>query len=302
MMILHKTKPKGAYANMFKKVAATVALLSALLFGGTFSASADTVSKETSPYQIYKVYYSINGNWQSFSENNINQLLQKYMSNMQRYGKKIDWNNVHIEKQEANKENADQAADKQDKKEANQSAPEQPKQVEQKPKEQTPAEQPTEKPEQQKPVQQEKPSNQQVQEKEKQEPSQTDKSELSQFEQEVVDLTNQERAKQGLPALKVDTELSKVARAKSKDMAANGYFAHNSPTYGSPFDMMKQFGISYSTAGENIAKGQRSPQEVVNAWMNSQGHRENIMNAKFTHIGVGYVEQGNHWTQQFIGK
>ncbi|NWO13163.1 MAG: hypothetical protein HLX49_05900 [Virgibacillus sp.] len=287
---------------MFKKVAATVALLSALLFGGTFSASADTVSKETSPYQIYKVYYSINGNWQSFSENNINQLLQKYMSNMQRYGKKIDWNNVHIEKQEANKENADQAADKQDKKEANQSAPEQPKQVEQKPKEQTPAEQPTEKPEQQKPVQQEKPSNQQVQEKEKQEPSQTDKSELSQFEQEVVDLTNQERAKQGLPALKVDTELSKVARAKSKDMAANGYFAHNSPTYGSPFDMMKQFGISYSTAGENIAKGQRSPQEVVNAWMNSQGHRENIMNAKFTHIGVGYVEQGNHWTQQFIGK
>ncbi len=301
-MILHKTKPKGAYANMFKKVAATVALSSALLFGGTFSASADTVSKETSPYQIYKVYYSINGNWQSFSENNINQLLQKYMSNMQRYGKKIDWNNVHIEKQEANKENADQAADKQDKKEANQSAPEQPKQVEQKPKEQTPAEQPTEKPEQQKPVQQEKPSNQQVQEKEKQEPSQTDKSELSQFEQEVVDLTNQERAKQGLPALKVDTELSKVARAKSKDMAANGYFAHNSPTYGSPFDMMKQFGISYSTAGENIAKGQRSPQEVVNAWMNSQGHRENIMNAKFTHIGVGYVEQGNHWTQQFIGK
>ncbi|AUJ25414.1 CAP domain-containing protein [Virgibacillus dokdonensis] len=287
---------------MFKKVAATVALSSALLFGGTFSASADTVSKETSPYQIYKVYYSINGNWQSFSENNINQLLQKYMSNMQRYGKKIDWNNVHIEKQEANKENADQAADKQDKKEANQSAPEQPKQVEQKPKEQTPAEQPTEKPEQQKPVQQEKPSNQQVQEKEKQEPSQTDKSELSQFEQEVVDLTNQERAKQGLPALKVDTELSKVARAKSKDMAANGYFAHNSPTYGSPFDMMKQFGISYSTAGENIAKGQRSPQEVVNAWMNSQGHRENIMNAKFTHIGVGYVEQGNHWTQQFIGK
>ncbi len=300
-MNLHKTKPEGVYTNMFKKVAVTVAISSALLFGGALSASADTMSKDNSQCQ-YKVYYSINGNWQSISENNINQLLQKYMSNMQRYGKKIDWNNVHIEKQEANKENANQAADKQDKKEANQSTPEQPKQVEQKPKEQTPAEQPAEKPAQQKPVQQEKPSNQQAQEKEQQEPSQADKSELSQFEQEVVDLTNQERAKQGLPALKIDTELSKVARAKSKDMAANGYFAHNSPTYGSPFDMMKQFGVNYSTAGENIAKGQRSPQEVVNAWMNSQGHRENIMNAKFTHIGVGYVEQGNHWTQQFIGK
>ncbi|GAA0441301.1 hypothetical protein GCM10008983_18020 [Lentibacillus halophilus] len=125
---------------------------------------------------------------------------------------------------------------------------------------------------------------------------------LSEFEQQVVELTNQERTSQGLDPLKVDTELSKVARKKSQDMADNGYFAHNSPNYGSPFDMMEQFGISYQTAGENIAKGQSTPQQVVDGWMNSEGHRENIMNPDFTHIGVGYVEQGNHWTQQFIGK
>lgn len=127
-------------------------------------------------------------------------------------------------------------------------------------------------------------------------------SELSAFEQEVVKLTNAEREKQGLAALKIDTELSKVARAKSQDMKDNNYFDHNSPTYGSPFDMMKKFGISYTTAGENIAQGQQTPEEVVQAWMDSQGHRENIMNSSFTHIGVGYVESGNYWTQQFIGK
>ncbi|MFP7478220.1 CAP domain-containing protein [Terribacillus saccharophilus] len=125
---------------------------------------------------------------------------------------------------------------------------------------------------------------------------------LSAFEQQVVDLTNKEREKAGLQPLKADAELSKVARAKSQDMADNGYFDHNSPTYGSPFDMMKSFGISYKTAGENIAQGQKTPEEVVEAWMNSQGHRENILNADYTNIGVGYVENGNYWTQQFIGK
>ncbi|MBP3041606.1 sporulation protein [Bacillaceae bacterium Marseille-Q3522] len=127
-------------------------------------------------------------------------------------------------------------------------------------------------------------------------------SQLSAYEQKVVELTNAERAKNGLAALKVDPELSKVAREKSRDMQANNYFDHNSPVYGSPFDMMKQFGISYRTAGENIAMGQRTPEEVVNAWMNSEGHRKNILNANFTHIGVGHIENGNYWTQQFIGK
>ncbi|WP_445491136.1 CAP domain-containing protein [Niallia sp. 03133] len=125
---------------------------------------------------------------------------------------------------------------------------------------------------------------------------------VSAYEKQVVELTNKERAKNGLSALQLDTELSKVARAKSQDMSSNNYFDHNSPTYGTPFDMMKKFGISYKAAGENIAKGQKTPEEVVQAWMNSEGHRANILSSKFTHIGVGYVENGNYWTQQFIGK
>jgi uncharacterized YkwD family protein len=93
-----------------------------------------------------------------------------------------------------------------------------------------------------------------------------------------------------------------VAQKKSVDMAQNNYFSHTSPTYGSPFDMMRDFGVTYRTAGENIAQGQRTPQEVVNAWMNSAGHRQNILSTNFTHIGVGYEKSGNHWTQMFIGK
>ncbi|RDI43113.1 CAP domain-containing protein [Falsibacillus pallidus] len=125
---------------------------------------------------------------------------------------------------------------------------------------------------------------------------------LSAYEQQVVDLTNKERTQRGLSPLKVDTALSKMARDKSADMQKNNYFDHQSPTYGSPFDMMKKYGISYQSAGENIAMGQQTPQEVVNAWMNSQGHRENILNPNYTHIGVGYVENGHYWTQEFIGK
>lgn len=122
------------------------------------------------------------------------------------------------------------------------------------------------------------------------------------FEQEVIRLTNIERQKAGLKPLTEDWELSRVARHKSNDMAQNNYFSHTSPTYGSPFNMMKAYGIAYRTAGENIAKGQRTPQQVVNAWMNSSGHRANILNPNFTHIGVGYDKNGHYWTQMFIGK
>ncbi|MCO4851054.1 CAP domain-containing protein [Bacillus vallismortis] len=127
-------------------------------------------------------------------------------------------------------------------------------------------------------------------------------SSVSAYEKKVVELTNAERQKQGLKPLQIDETLSKSARAKSQDMKDKNYFDHQSPTYGSPFDMMKSFGISYKTAGENIAKGQKTPEAVVKAWMNSEGHRKNILNANFTHIGVGYVESGSIWTQQFIGK
>lgn len=125
---------------------------------------------------------------------------------------------------------------------------------------------------------------------------------LSAFEQKVVELTNQERAKNGVPPLKIDSKLSKMARDKSRDMQTSHYFDHTSPTYGSPFDMMKKYGITYNYAGENIAMGQRSPEEVVNAWMNSEGHRKNILNSNYNYIGVGYVAEGNYWTQEFIGK
>ncbi|HET7578206.1 MAG TPA: LysM peptidoglycan-binding domain-containing protein [Bacillales bacterium] len=128
---------------------------------------------------------------------------------------------------------------------------------------------------------------------------------LSQYEQEVVNLVNQQRAKHGLQPLKVTTNLSKMADVKAADMRDHNYFSHTSPTYGSPFDMMKQFGISYSYAGENIAAGQRTPQEVMNAWMNSPGHRANILNSHYTYIGVGYVQggsYGSYWVQEFISK
>lgn len=127
-------------------------------------------------------------------------------------------------------------------------------------------------------------------------------NEQASVEQEVVKLVNAERAKAGLPALKEDWELSRVAKYKSQDMHDKNYFDHTSPTYGTPFTMMKSFGITYKSAGENIAKGQQSASEVVNAWMNSAGHRANILNKNYTHIGVGYVKDGNYWSQMFIQK
>lgn len=121
-------------------------------------------------------------------------------------------------------------------------------------------------------------------------------------EQEVVRLVNVERAKAGLPALKADWELARVAEHKSQDMADKNYFSHTSPTYGSPFTMMKNYGIAYKSAGENIAQGQTTAAQVVNAWMNSAGHKANILNQNYTHIGVGFVADGNYWTQMFIQK
>ncbi|MBQ7333769.1 MAG: LysM peptidoglycan-binding domain-containing protein [Clostridia bacterium] len=122
------------------------------------------------------------------------------------------------------------------------------------------------------------------------------------FEAEVIRLVNQKRIENGLSALKSNWELSRVARYKSLDMKNLKYFSHTSPTYGSPFEMIKNFGIKYKSAGENIARGYPSPEAVVKGWMNSPGHRANILNASFTEIGVGYVAEGNYWTQMFISR
>lgn len=126
-------------------------------------------------------------------------------------------------------------------------------------------------------------------------------SSISSYEAEVVRLVNNIRQQNGLQPLTANWELSRVARYKSQDMRENGYFSHTSPTYGSPFQMITAFGLFYRTAGENIAKGYASAQAVVNGWMNSSGHRANILNGSYSQIGVGYVPQGNYWTQMFIG-
>ena len=129
-------------------------------------------------------------------------------------------------------------------------------------------------------------------------------SSVNSMEKQVASLTNSERKAAGLGSLTLDSQLSKLARMKAEDMAKNGYFSHTSPTYGSAFDMMKQYGVSYRTAGENIAKGQKTAESVMNGWMNSSGHRANILSSTYTHIGVGYAKdsKGNtYWVQVFKG-
>ena len=136
-------------------------------------------------------------------------------------------------------------------------------------------------------------------------PSEPDQPESSDgvhaYERQVVDLVNVQRARSGLQPLTLDADLCRFARVKSQDMHDNRYFDHNSPTYGSPFDMMRSFGITYAPAGENIAMGYSTPEAVVSAWMNSDGHRANILSTKFALLGVGYVADGGYWTQWFIG-
>ena len=129
-------------------------------------------------------------------------------------------------------------------------------------------------------------------------------STVNSMEKQVASLTNSERKAKGLSALTLDSQLSKLARIKAEDMAKKGYFSHTSPTYGSAFDMMNKYGVSYRTAGENIAKGQKTAESVMNGWMNSSGHRANILSSAYTNIGVGYAKdsRGNtYWVQIFKG-
>ncbi|MBE5805322.1 MAG: SCP-like extracellular protein [Clostridiales bacterium] len=132
----------------------------------------------------------------------------------------------------------------------------------------------------------------------------TTSTSLSADELETFNLINQQRINNGLPALKIDEEVQRVARIKAQDMVDNNYFAHNSPTYGTPFNMLKNFGISYNTAGENIA-GNSNNNSAVTAWMNSSGHRANILNNSYNYTGIGIVtspKYGKIYVQMFIGK
>ncbi|KAF1083907.1 Cysteine-rich secretory protein family protein [Sporotomaculum syntrophicum] len=126
---------------------------------------------------------------------------------------------------------------------------------------------------------------------------------MSADEQKMFNLVNQERAKVGLPALKANGELLKLARLKAQDMINKGYFSHTSPTYGSPFDMMKAAGVSYRYAGENLA-GAYSVDTAHTNLMNSSGHRANILNTNFKEVGIGIVNGGPYgkmYVQMFIG-
>jgi uncharacterized YkwD family protein len=268
-----------------KKLVFSLVLAGVLLVGSPISSSAQVLDYTYSTNLMYKDGYVVKVtnsdlyNWNSW----IQQFLTNYYNNQATHNQQQkQTENQNKEKQEQNEQYQTTEHVKVPTSEKKDSQPVQ-QPVEQQPTKQQPVQQ---KPAQQKP------------ETEVKQPGST--YTINQFENEVVTLTNNERAKYGLKPLEVDIKLSEVARMKSTDMKQNGYFSHTSPTYGSPFDMMRKFGVQYRAAGENIAMGQRSPQEVVNAWMNSEGHRKNILNPNFTHIGVGHVS-GNYWTQMFIG-
>jgi len=122
---------------------------------------------------------------------------------------------------------------------------------------------------------------------------------VNQFEKEAWKLTNKERQKYGLQPTQWDPELNRVARLKSEDMRVKNYFNHQSPTYGSPFDMLATMGVKHSMAGENLAQGQESAAEVVKGWMNSPEHRANILTPGYTNMGIGYDPYSDNWTQLF---
>ena len=145
--------------------------------------------------------------------------------------------------------------------------------------------------------------NEKEEENPEEEPSETTK-ELSQMEEKMINLVNEEREKEGLSKLELDKNLRKIARLKSKDISEKDYFSHTSPTYGTPFEMMEEFDISFKMAAENLA-GHRSVNLAHEGLMDSKGHRENILRPELTYIGVGIVEDqkyGYIFTQMFITK
>lgn len=122
--------------------------------------------------------------------------------------------------------------------------------------------------------------------------------------QHMLDLINSERAKAGVAPLNFDSQLNHTALLKAQDMVANNYFSHTSPTYGSPDNMLRQFGITFKTMGENLA-GNSSVDAAHTALINSPGHRANILDSKFNFIGIGIQSSstyGEVFVQQFIGR
>lgn len=279
-------------SNEMKKSMAVILLGSALLLPNNHSAEASSNNSEgvqkaqNVQCYVYKGKYSYNVNGSNFDMNTYLKNWDKFFGDKVEYQKPAKPDNTKpVENAKPSKPSKGEQENS-----AEQQKPSTDKPVaDQKPVDQKPIEQ---KPVQQKPVEEQKPSTEK--------PAQNNS--ISAIEKAVLDLTNAERAKAGLKPLEIDNSLMNSARQKSKDMASNNYFSHTSPTYGSPFDQMKANGITYRSAAENIAMGQRNAEEVVKAWMESPGHRQNILTPSFTHIGIGYDANGNYWTQQFIQK
>ena len=132
----------------------------------------------------------------------------------------------------------------------------------------------------------------------------TNTQDVRAMEEEVVRLVNEERTKYGIQPLEIDETLMQGAKLKSEDMNKNNYISHTSPTYGSPTDMMKnifgyKFNGYYAGVGENITTAGGTPEGVVSSWMNSEGHRANILDPNYKYIGVG--ASNGIWTQIFAG-
>lgn len=126
---------------------------------------------------------------------------------------------------------------------------------------------------------------------------------LSEEEQEVLNLINEERAKQGLSELKAYDELQRVAKLKAEDIVNNSYFSHTSPTYGTPFEMLNEEGITYKFAGENLA-GNETGIKAVDAWMNSAPHKANILDSDYEYTGICVIDSdvyGKIYVQLFMG-
>jgi uncharacterized protein YkwD len=124
------------------------------------------------------------------------------------------------------------------------------------------------------------------------------------FESQVLTLLNQERTSRGIPALTSNNKLHNASLGHTQDMACNDFVSHTGSDGSDPGDRITAAGYDFSTWGENVAAGYTSPSSVVNAWMNSSGHRANILNPAFTEIGIGYIYNsasyyGHYWTTDF---
>lgn len=122
----------------------------------------------------------------------------------------------------------------------------------------------------------------------------------SSYEQKVLNLVNKERRSQGLSALSLSAEAQQAARVRAKEIVSS--FSHTRPNGTSCFTVLNEIGAKYTSAGENIAKGQKTPEQVVEAWMNSPSHRANILSSKYTKLGVGCYFNGSntYWAQMFL--